>query len=424
MCAVVLVHRIPGHQRVEVRRLAALGPEDATETLGLLLSAAEGPGDLDGNVRVGQVDGEVGHLGDDQQLDLAPAEGGVESPPLPIGGLPRDDGRLEPLADFLELIQVLSDHQDVAVFVPLQQGADAIQFGGVGGGQAVLIPALGQGVGHFLVLFQLQPHLGANGLGDPALLFQHPPGYVVALGSDEGEHIVFASVFPHQGGGEPQPALGLNLRRDAEHRRRQQMHLVVDDEAPVLPTKQVQVGKRFQVVFVLRLARRLQRSFAWPGLPASPFTVGQHLVGGDGDGRDFLPLTRVLADEVFGQVRLIQEFLFPLTGGHNAGHHDERLHLGAGDQVDPDDGLAGAAWQHQHTAPAGRGAAHPVGVRCILLIFAHHKRFTAASGLPQVDLHQGAGGISRQVLRRPAQLDERLLQASPVEEGHLDATGV
>ena len=64
----VLVARVAGHQRVEVRQQAvALGAQDAAQALGLFLPRAERARHLDGHVGVGQVDGEVGHLGDDQQ---------------------------------------------------------------------------------------------------------------------------------------------------------------------------------------------------------------------------------------------------------------------------------------------------------------------------------------------------------------------
>ena len=51
-----------------------LGAQDAPQALRLLLARAERARDLDRDVGVGQVDGEVGDLGDDQQLQLAAPE--------------------------------------------------------------------------------------------------------------------------------------------------------------------------------------------------------------------------------------------------------------------------------------------------------------------------------------------------------------
>ena len=61
---------------------SALGRSSRPEPLGFLLARAEGAGDLDGDLRTGQVDGEVGHLADHQQIDLPGPERLVQ--PLPL----------------------------------------------------------------------------------------------------------------------------------------------------------------------------------------------------------------------------------------------------------------------------------------------------------------------------------------------------
>ncbi len=63
----------------------ALGPEDAAEPLGFLLARAEGAGNLDRDVGVGQVDREVRDLRDDKQTDVAAAEGVEQSLALARG---------------------------------------------------------------------------------------------------------------------------------------------------------------------------------------------------------------------------------------------------------------------------------------------------------------------------------------------------
>ena len=55
-----------------------LRTQDATQALRLLLARAEGAGDLNRHIGIGQVNGEVGDLGHHQTLDLALAELVVE----------------------------------------------------------------------------------------------------------------------------------------------------------------------------------------------------------------------------------------------------------------------------------------------------------------------------------------------------------
>ena len=70
----LLVVGVAGDDGEEVGRPAVgLGPQDAPQPLRFLLAAAEGARDLDGHRRLGQVDGEVGHLGHDQHRLDRPA---------------------------------------------------------------------------------------------------------------------------------------------------------------------------------------------------------------------------------------------------------------------------------------------------------------------------------------------------------------
>ena len=85
--------------------------------------------------------------------------------------------------------------------------------------------------------------LVALGRGDPALLLEDLPGHVVLLGPDQGEDVALAAVLAHQRGRQAQAAPGLDVGGDAEDRRRQQVDLVVDDQAPVLVVEQAQVGE-------------------------------------------------------------------------------------------------------------------------------------------------------------------------------------
>src|SRR6266540_181462 len=74
------VDGVAGVHGVEVRLPAVdLRSQDPAEALGLLLAGAEGAGHLDRYRRLGQVDREVAHPGDDQRGDRAGAER-VEQP--------------------------------------------------------------------------------------------------------------------------------------------------------------------------------------------------------------------------------------------------------------------------------------------------------------------------------------------------------
>ena len=96
------------------------------------------------------------------------------------------------------------------------------------------------------------------------------------------------------------------------------MDLVVDDEAPVAGIEELEGA-----VFALSFAR-------------------DHLVGGDGDGLDFLLFAGVFADFVFGQGGAAQELVAPLAAGDGIGDQDERGGFRLGHRSGADDGFAGA----------------------------------------------------------------------------------
>src|SRR5690606_20434456 len=100
------------------------------------------------------------------------------------------------------------------------------------------------------------------------------PGCVEALGPDEAEDVTLATVLPHERRREAQATTRLQLGGQLEDGGGQQVHLVVDDEAPVERVEQFEMG-------VLPLPLR-----------------GEDLVGRDRDRLDLLALARVLADLV------------------------------------------------------------------------------------------------------------------------------
>src|SRR5699024_11470772 len=115
-------------------------------------------------------------------------------------------------------------------------------------------------------------HLDAFGRCDVALRLDVLPGGVVAFRPDQGEDLVLAAVLPYQSCCQAQAPTSLKIRRHPEDRGRQEMYLVVDDQAPVARIEEVQVR-------------------------VDPFSFGgQHLVGRDRDRTDLLAGSGVLTD--------------------------------------------------------------------------------------------------------------------------------
>ena len=232
---IVLVQGVPRDERIEYGGgTVRLGTEDPAQPLGFLLAGPEGAGYLDRHVGVRQVDGEIGDLGHHETLELAVSEPGIQIET----GLQRraagDQGKLEQGGDLLELSHVQSDDQDLVRRMLFQQRADDLRLPAVFRGDPELLPAIGHGVGHAPGFGQVDPDFTAVGLRDPALPLEQLPGHVVPPGTDEAEDVVLAAVFADQGGGQPEAPAGLDLGRVAKHRGREQVNLVIDDEAPSL----------------------------------------------------------------------------------------------------------------------------------------------------------------------------------------------
>ena len=69
-------------------------------------------------------------------------------------------------------------------------------------------------------------------------------GRRTASGPIRREHVALAAVLAHQRRGQPDPAPGLEVGGHPEDRRRQQVDLVVDDQAPVAGVEQLEVAGR------------------------------------------------------------------------------------------------------------------------------------------------------------------------------------
>src|SRR5262249_27258286 len=144
------------------------------------------------------------------------------------------------------------------------------------------------------------------------------------------EHVFLAAVLADQGGGQAKAAAGLDLGRDAEDRRRQQVDFIIDNQAPIPLVEDLEVRELFLLVRPVR----------------------QDLIGGDGHRTDLLHFARVFGDVAFLEVRLVEDLADPLfDGGDARGQHQRRfLHESHGG--DADDGLAGPAGQDNDAAAA------------------------------------------------------------------------
>ena len=125
-------------------------------------------------------------------------------------------------------------------------------------------------------------------------------------------------------------------------------------------------------------------------------------------GPDLLAGTGVLADLVLGQRRALEQLVPPLAGGHRVGDEDQRGRAGLGHRGRADDRLAGAARQ-DHDA----GAAVPEAVDGLLLVRPH-----VPAVLAQRDRVRLAVDVAGQVLGRPAQLQQHLLEVAALRRVH------
>jgi hypothetical protein len=364
-----------------------LGAQDPAEPLRLLLAAPERARDLDRHRRLGQVDREVGHLGDDQQRLLAEPEGVVEALTHWRGRPPGDERRRHPLGDRFQLVEVLADHE-CGLVPPRRLVTERLHHRELRAGgrtDPVALLGFGHGVGQPLLVGEGHPDLGAPGGRDPSLRLDVAPRGVVALGADEREDVALAAVLPDERGRQPQAPAALDLGGHAEDRRREEMDLVVDDQAPVLGPQEVDMGVRT--------------------LPAGD----EDLVGRERHRPDLLALARVLADLVFAEARAGEQLAPPLPGRDRVGDEDQRAGAGAGHRGQPDQRLPRAAGEHDHSAAGGRERVdrlHLVGPQ----------------GEPGVGAQRdrvgGAGHVAGPVVRRPAGLEQRLLEPAPFAAGY------
>ena len=299
-----------------------LGAQDPAQPLGLLLPRAEGSAHLDRHRGFGQVDAEVRHLAHDEHADASLSKIREETLAFLDGRGPGDDGGVEMLAEFGQLIEVLADDEHLIVRVLRDELLDEGDLLRGRRGEPVPVLGLGHGVGHAVGVRERHANLDAVRGRDVALVLDVLPGGVVALGPDEAEDVAFMPVLAHEGGGQAEPAAALDIGGEPEDRRGEQVDLVIDDEAPVAGVEDLEVR-----VDALALRRH-------------------DLVRRDGDRANLLLRARVFPDLIGGQGGAPNEFLAPLASGNGIRDEDERCRLGKGHGEGADDRLARAAREH------------------------------------------------------------------------------
>jgi len=225
----------------------------------------------------------------------------------------------------------LPDDEDVIVGMVGDQLFRERHFSRVLGSNAKAVPFVGIGIGSLLVRRQGESVFGAKRLGDVAPVLQGLPGYVVALGADEREDVIFVAVLPDESGSQAKSPLGLDAARGPEYGGWQHVDLVVDDEPPIALLKELEVLHGL----VLR------------------FSVGKHLVGGDGNGLHVLYLACVFTDGVGVDGGFRQELVPPLVNRDIIGRDDQGARRNLPQDPEADDRLARPAGEHDNPTTPG-----------------------------------------------------------------------
>ena len=162
------------------------------------------------------------------------------------------------------------------------------------------MPLAGDRVLHSFVRIEQDANLNTARRGDETLRLNVFPRCVEALGPDERKDVALFTVFTHECCGETESAACLKVGREFEHGRRKEVHLVVDDQTPIVGVEERQVCE-------LALS-----------------TGRQDVIGRDCDGLDLFAFARILANVVFSQGRSRKDFVTPLAGRNRVCHKNQR----------------------------------------------------------------------------------------------------
>src|SRR5260221_12450734 len=160
------------------------------------------------------------------------------------------------------------------------------------------------------------------------------------------------------------------------------MDLVVNNQPPI-----VTVEEREMRVFV----------FCWHFSICLLFTAGttvrENLVGAHCNGADFFAISRVLAYHLRWNIRLVQEFLYPLSHCYGIGGEDQRSALDIGYRGQADDRFASTTGQHDDAAASTGCASRIECSRGPILVCAWLKLLPRCCDRPQLHGYRGTIGI-------------------------------
>ena len=222
-------------------------------------------------------------------------------------------------------------------------------------------------------------------------------------------------VFAHERGGKAQAASGLHFGTQTEHRSRQQVHFVVNHQAPLFLTKEREV-REFLLDFFFGQIIDIGIGF-FVGLLGT-LTLRQNLVGRHRHGADFLDFAGVFLHLVESQVRLVANFTNPLTRSRNVRRQNQGLSLYQSHRGKANHGLTRTARQHNHARTALFGTARVEHLGSFLLVVAESKRLSAHRRFTQVNRKRIAHGITGQVFHRETRIREGHLQVAAAFRVH------
>ena len=266
-------------------------------------------------------------------------------------------------------------------------------FSRVLAGYPVFLPLSGNRIVNFMFRGKGYPDFHTTGCRDPALLFKIFPGNIVAFRPDKGEYIAFAAVFTDKRGGKTAAAYGLNLRGNPEHRRRQKVHLIINNQTPGPFPENAEMGKG---AFLVRPPR-------------------ENLIGRDRYCFYFFFIAGILADFFPRQRSLVHKLGRPLMDrrdicGKNERTGGEHFHDGHTHHC-----FSRPAGKHDGTESGSRAFVSHKGSRRGSLIIPDYERRSGKRRFTKGDFERFTVLERRFILYRPAEFEQFLFYRPPVQ---------
>ena len=155
-----------------------------------------------------------------QATDHSTAKRIIQSFPLGVWCRTGDDRDFVKLCNRGQLFEILADndHPIVGPVMAGEQLANHVFFTRILGCDPIFVLELGHSIFHAMNFRHGDSDFMADGLCDPAALFQNTPRNVEFLGPDKAENVAFTVIFPNQGCRQSEPSSGLKFGCDPEDR--------------------------------------------------------------------------------------------------------------------------------------------------------------------------------------------------------------